>query len=173
MVDEASTLLVLGSMPSVTSLNQQQYYAHPRNAFWPLLAELMGFELYTDYARNIAEVTARGIAIWDVIGECERVGSLDSAIISGSERVNPIPHFLENHPRITRIALNGGTASRLFKRHCQPDLNPEQYEIFSLPSTSPANARMNFTAKCTAWQPALKDTQQKHQETNGSINPSL
>ena len=154
-VGDNPTLLVLGSMPSEASLRAQRYYAHPRNAFWPLMAELLGFELQPAYTDNLTELTQRGVAIWDVIAQCERPGSLDSAIVAGSERFNPVPGFLDTHPAIDRILLNGGTAARLFKRHCLPDLEPSRFQVFALPSTSPANARMNFAAKCEAWRQAV------------------
>lgn len=149
---EAPKYLFLGSMPSVASLDKRQYYGHPRNAFWSILAKLNGFELHEDYALNVAEVKIRGIAIWDVIGECERPGSLDSAIVKGSERINGIPQFLEMHSEICRIGLNGGTAAKLFKRYCLPEIDIDRYQLFYLPSTSPANARMNFADKCREWQ---------------------
>ncbi len=142
-------------MPSEASLSAQRYYAHPRNAFWPLMAELLGFDLSDDYTQNLNAVIHRGLAIWDVIGQCQRQGSLDSAIVRGSERLNPIPEFLEIHSSIDRILLNGGAAARLFNRRCIPALDSTRYQIFRLPSTSPANARLNFTAKCEAWRDAV------------------
>jgi len=140
-------------MPSVASLEKQQYYGHPRNAFWPLLARLLNFELSADYASNVDQMEARNIAIWDVIGECERPGSLDSSIVKGSERINRIPELIEKHTGLIRIGLNGGTSATLFKRHCLQNLDTRRITIFNLPSTSPANAGMTFDAKCEAWKP--------------------
>ncbi len=145
-------------MPSVASLEKQQYYGHPRNAFWPLIAELLEFELSEDYTANVEQAKEHGIAIWDVIGECKRPGSLDSAIVKGSERMNPIPQLLRKHTRLKRIALNGGTAAQLFKRHILPKIDASNVTVFTLPSTSPANARMNFQTKCEAWRPLFRDT---------------
>lgn len=116
------------------------------------MAQLNDFEWCDDYARNVAEVSRRGISIWDVIGECERAGSLDSAIVKGSERLNPIVALLDQYPGIQSIGLNGGTAARLFERHCLPVLQREKYTILNLPSTSPANARQSFEQKCRQWQ---------------------
>lgn len=116
------------------------------------MAQLNDFEWHQDYAHNVAELSCRGIAVWDVIGECERQGSLDSAIVKGSERLNPIVLLLTQYPGIRRIALNGGTAAKLFERHCQPVLTLSEYKIFNLPSTSPANARQSFEEKCLLWQ---------------------
>ena len=153
---EHSRILILGSMPSVASLEKQQYYGHPRNAFWPIMAELLGFEKNLSYRENARRVTEHGIAIWDVIGECVRPGSLDSAIVRGSERINPIPDFLGTRPTIHTLALNGGTADRFFRRYCLPDLDAQALRILSLPSTSPANARMSFAEKCERWR-ALRE----------------
>jgi len=140
-------------MPSVASLEKQEYYGHPRNAFWPLLAKSLGFELSDHYAANVKQAKTHGIAIWDVIGECERPGSLDSSIVQGSERINPIPELITQHPGLNRIGLNGGTATKLFERHCLPGINTDGLTVFALPSTSPANARMTFAAKCEVWRP--------------------
>jgi len=145
-------------MPSVASLEKQQYYGHPRNAFWPLIAKLLNFELSEDYASNVGQAKENGIAIWDVVGECVRPGSLDSAIVRGSERINPIPRWLREHTGVKRVALNGGTAAQLFKRHILPEVDAKNITVFTLPSTSPANARMNFRTKCEAWRPLFNDT---------------
>ena len=148
-------ILILGSMPSVASLEQQQYYGHPRNAFWPIMADLLGFEKRMPYAENTRRITQNGIAIWDVIGECVRPGSLDSAIVQGSERINPIHEFIDARPAIRTVALNGGTAARLFRRHCLPHLEAAELRILELPTTSPANARMNYTEKSERWRQIL------------------
>jgi len=74
-------LVVLGSFPGVASLRAQQYYAHPRNQFWPLLSALWDIDLVgLPYAQRLAESSARGLGLWDVYASCRRAGSLDSAI---------------------------------------------------------------------------------------------
>ena len=143
-------------MPSVASLEKQAYYGHPRNAFWPLMAKLLAFELSVEYASNVAQIMDKRIAIWDVIGECVRPGSLDNSIVKGSEKMNLIPELLCDFPGLTRIGLNGGTAGKLFKRHVLPTLDACRFTIFNLPSTSPANAGMNFNAKCDAWRSLIQ-----------------
>ncbi len=142
-------------MPSVASLEKQQYYGHPRNSFWPLLARLLDFEISKHYTVNVEQAKAHDIAIWDVIGECERPGSLDSAIVRGSEQINQIPELVAEHHGLIRIGLNGGMAVKLFKRHCLPNLDAGRVTIFALPSTSPANAGMTFETKCEAWRPVF------------------
>lgn len=116
------------------------------------MARLLDFELSPLYRSNVEQIKKHGIAIWDVIGECERPGSLDSAILKGSEHINRIPELISKHPGLTRVGLNGGTAAQLFKRHCLPQIHAKCLTVCALPSTSPANARMNFDAKCKAWQ---------------------
>ena len=154
IVGHKPTVLILGSMPSVASLAKQQYYGHPRNAFWSLLARLLKFELSDYYQQNAALACQHSIAIWDVIGQCEREGSLDSAIVKETIIINPIIELLAQHPTIRMVGLNGGTAATLFKRHISPSLTTE-IKIKQLPSSSPANARMTFDQKFTAWQQAL------------------
>jgi TDG/mug DNA glycosylase family protein len=151
-------------MPSVASLEKQHYYGHPRNAFWPLIAELLEFELNEEYTANVEQAKQHGIAIWDVVGECERPGSLDSAIVRDSERMNPIAQLLREHTGVKRVALNGGTAAQLFKRHILPEIDASNITLFTLPSTSPANARMNFRAKCQAWRPLFNDAPTSYQQ---------
>ncbi|HBN52823.1 MAG TPA: DNA-deoxyinosine glycosylase, partial [Stenotrophomonas sp.] len=78
-------VLVLGSMPGMASLQAARYYAHPRNRFWPLMGALCGFDPQLDYAQRMAGLQAAGVGLWDVIGRCRRRGSLDAAIVRGSE----------------------------------------------------------------------------------------
>lgn len=153
IIGKRPEILILGSMPSQSSLQKQQYYGHPRNAFWPLLARLLGVELTKDYDANVNFAIQNKVAIWDVIAQCERQGSLDSAIIKGTETLNPIIELLDNTPSIRAIGLNGGLAATLFSRHCRPYFDLASGVIsHTLPSTSPANARINFDAKCKAWK---------------------
>lgn len=152
-------VLILGSMPSRESLAQRRYYAHPQNAFWPILAEVLGIEA-TDYGTRAARVQERGIAIWDVLGECTRPGSLDSAIDERSAVVNDFPSFFRRHPGLRRIFFNGAKAESLFVRRVLPGLDgvaaglPRQ----RLPSTSPAHAGMRPAEKREAWRVILEDS---------------
>jgi hypothetical protein len=83
-------VLVLGSMPGAASLAAARYYAHPRNRFWPLMGALCGFDPALDYPLRLAALQAAGVGLWDVIGTCERRGSLDADIVRGSEVANPL-----------------------------------------------------------------------------------
>ncbi len=143
--------LILGSMPSVESLSQGFYYAHPRNAFWRILAEVYGEPLPRDIQEKTALLHRRGIALWDVLASCEREGSLDSAIR------RPVPNdfdaLFSRCPHIDRILLNGGTAARLFMQHGARYLVGRSCE--KLPSTSPAYT-LPYERKLALWRRALE-----------------
>jgi hypoxanthine-DNA glycosylase len=151
-------ILILGSMPSRESLARQRYYAHPRNAFWPILADLLDIGA-ADYATRAARVLDRGIAIWDVLGECIRPGSLDSAIDESSAVVNDFPSFFRRHTGLRRIFFNGAKAESLFVRRVLPGLDAAAASLprVRLPSTSPAHAGMRPAEKREAWRLILED----------------
>jgi hypoxanthine-DNA glycosylase len=140
-------------MPGVASLRAGQYYAHPRNAFWPLMQALFAVPAAAPYATRIADLGESGVALWDVLAECERPGSLDSAIAPGSVSVNDIAGLLTSHRGLGVVALNGGTAARLFDRHVWPALGERRttLRVLRLPSTSPAHAARSFAQKAEAW----------------------
>lgn len=149
-------VLILGSMPGEASLAAGRYYAHPRNAFWPLLATLCGFDANAPYAERTRALQRHRIAVWDVLQSCERDGSLDSDIDAASQRVNDFAPFLAQHPDITTILCNGGTAHRLFVRLVVPSLPTERaLRIGPVPSTSPAHASRSLAQKLAAWRVAL------------------
>jgi hypoxanthine-DNA glycosylase len=139
-------LLVLGSFPSAASLAAQQYYAHPRNHFWPLLAALWGIELAAmPYARRVAEVQRRGLAVWDVYAACQREGSLDASIADAQP--NDLAALAARLPKLAAIAHNGSESARSLR--ITRALGPA---VHRLPSTSPANASWSFERKLAAWR---------------------
>ncbi len=142
-------ILILGSMPSVESLRRQQYYAHPRNAFWKIMGALLGFAHDLAYRRRVAALRRAGIALWDVLKSCERDGSLDAAIVRASEKPNAIAQMLDAQTSIAAVFLNGKQAGGSFRRHLQTGVEPA---IIQLPSTSPANAQLSFDRKLAAWR---------------------
>ena len=152
-IPAAPRALVLGSMPGVASLRAGQYYAHPRNAFWPLMQALFAVPTTAPYATRLAALGHAGVGLWDVLAECERDGSLDSAIAPGSVAVNDIAGLLKAHPDLGVVALNGGAAARLFDRHVAPALGERRttLRVLRLPSTSPAHAARSFAQKAEAW----------------------
>lgn len=151
-------LLILGSMPSARSLTEQQYYAHPQNAFWTIILNLLNATPSKDYAANVNTIKRANIAVWDVLATCCRTGSLDSAIIRQSESPNNIAKLLNQYPSILAIALNGGRAKQCFCRH----VAPVKITVLPLPSTSPANARTTILQKTAAWQQILPFIQPPH-----------
>ena len=146
-------LLILGSMPGQASLAAQQYYAHPRNAFWPIVGAWLGVDPAIDYGRRVAALTDRGVALWDVLATCSRPGSLDSAIDLDAAEPNAIAELLTAHPRIRRVLCNGAAAASLYRRYRFPAA-PE-IEVTRLPSTSPAHAGMPLAEKMRLWHEAL------------------
>ena len=152
-------VLVLGTVPSLKSLEMQQSYAHPHNLFWPFMGILYGAGPDLPYAERIARLHAAGVGIWDVLKHCERPGSLDSSILVESEVPNDIPGLLEAYPTIEAIALNGSRAQQVFARRIGPMIRParlERTEILALPSTSPANASIPRTVKLERWRELLR-----------------
>jgi hypoxanthine-DNA glycosylase len=148
------TLLVLGSMPGARSLAEQRYYAHPQNLFWRAMAVVCGLDPASSYARRVAALRARGIAVWDVLKHCERPGSLDGAIVRETEVPNEIPALLARHASIRAVAFNGGKARDAFRRHVLPALDDdvrERVAFEAMPSTSPAYAALDASRKLAQW----------------------
>ena len=105
-----AVLLILGSLPGEASLAAQRYYAHPQNQFWRLLGHALGEPLAgMAYEDRLERLANRGVALWDVVGEASRTGSLDGAIREVT--ANPLTAFMSSHPRLRSIAFNGGTAA--------------------------------------------------------------
>jgi hypoxanthine-DNA glycosylase len=158
IADARARLLILGSLPGQASLAAGQYYAQPRNAFWRILAELLGVGAHLDYAARAATLNDAGIALWDVCAAAERPGSLDASIRRASVVVNDFAAFLSAHPRIELLAFNGATAAELYRRRVLPALPPAAAALptLRLPSTSPAHAGVPYAAKRAAWAAALR-----------------
>ena len=150
-------ILVLGSMPGRRSLAEQRYYAHPQNAFWPIMAALAGFEPGLDYDARVAALTAAGVAVWDVLGYCERPGSLDADIRPDSMVVNDFSGLLARQPAIALVCCNGATAAAAWRRHVEPGLGRRAaaLEMRQMPSTSPAYATLRPAQKLDAWREVL------------------
>ena len=146
-------ILILGSMPSVVSLEKQQYYAHPRNAFWRIMAAMFNQDKLITYHHAEQFLKAQGIAVWDVLKSCARQGSLDSAIEKDSIEVNDFIALFTAFPQIKYVFFNGGMAESLYKKYVYQGL-PAKYRSISyakLPSTSPAYAAMHYQDKLAAW----------------------
>jgi len=144
-----ASVLILGSMPSVKSLESQQYYGHPRNAFWKIMQSITAVPFNASDQARCDGIKSNGIAVWDVIAQCKRQGSLDADIVAGTIQPNSILTFLTNHPKIKLIGLNGGTAFKLFKKYFLTDI-PKHIHVMQLPSTSPAYT-LPFQKKLDHW----------------------
>lgn len=139
-------LLILGSLPGEASLRAQRYYAHPQNQFWRLLGAAIGEDLAAlDYDARLMRLAARAVALWDVVGEARRQGSLDGAIRSAI--ANPLVDYVARHPKLRAIAFNGQTAARLGRLALG---QREGLRLIDLPSSSPAYT-LPFAWKVERW----------------------
>jgi hypoxanthine-DNA glycosylase len=139
-------LVLLGSFPGVASLAAGQYYAHPRNQFWPLLSALLGEELVPlPYAQRLQRLRAHGLGLWDVIAACRREGSLDSSIREA--QYNDLARLRRRAPSLVAVAHNGSESARAMRVTGQLGL-----QVYRLPSSSPANASWSFERKLAAWR---------------------
>ncbi len=152
----SAKVLVLGSMPGVASLQAQQYYAHPRNSFWPIMASIAGFDSTAAYDERVAALTNAGIAVWDVLRSCVRPGSLDSAIATGTRVPNDFQSFFDAHPGVCLVCFNGSEAQQSYKRLVLPGLRARDMRYTRLPSTSPAHP-VALAQKLAAWRAALSE----------------
>lgn len=146
VVGPRTRLMVLGSFPGVASLAQQQYYAHPRNQFWPILSALWGQELRAlSYPERLEVLRERGLGLWDVYARVRREGSLDSAIEAAE--LNDLAGLRRIAPGLEAVAHNGAESARTMRR-----LQAMGFAVHRLPSTSPANAGWSFERKLAAWR---------------------
>ena len=149
-------VLVLGSMPGEKSLQMQQYYAHPQNAFWKIMGELVGAGRELEYPQRIERLKENGIGVWDVLESCHRHNSsLDSAITD--MQANDFATLFLRHPSLTHVFFNGGKAEEAYRRFVLRSL-PENYDYLRytrLLSTSPAHAGMSYQQKLGIWQQIL------------------
>jgi|SRR5690606_21910932 len=156
IADPSARVLILGSMPGRASLAAQQYYAHPRNAFWRIMSEHFEFDVHAPYAERAARLRAHRVAVWDVVESCSRASSLDSDIQSASVVPNDFEAFFDEHSDIALVCFNGVKAAELYRRHVKPCLvGGADLSYLTLPSTSPANAAIPYTRKLAVWRKAI------------------
>jgi TDG/mug DNA glycosylase family protein len=147
-------VLILGTMPSTVSKVRNQYYAHPKNAFWMIMGELFGAGPDLCYGLRKGILTAHRVAVWDVLRTCYRQGSLDADIRMDSIVTNDFSEFFSQHELIRHVFFNGMTAEQIYRKSILPTL-PETFEYLvyhRLPSTSPAHASLSLKQKIEAWQ---------------------
>lgn len=146
VVDAKTRLLILGSLPRDASLKAAQYYAHPRNGFWPLIGGVLGEGLTAlPYEARLRRLLARGVGLWDVIASAERSGSLDAAI--RSPEAADLRGLVADLPALRAVAFNGGLSARLGRRILS---GVAAVELIDLPSSSPAHAR-SLSEKAKSW----------------------
>ena len=159
IADAHVRVLILGSLPGQVSLQRQQYYAQPQNAFWKIMGRLFGAGPELPYEERVQRLARNGIALWDVCAAAQRQGSLDASIVHSSVVPNDIASFIASHPGVGLICFNGGKAAELYRRLVLPGLPATvcaiRYE--TLPSTSPAHAAMPFEEKLTRWAAILQN----------------
>jgi len=153
IVDDNSRILILGSMPGAESLRQQRYYAYDRNAFWWIMCDIFAGSYIEDYYARVHMLRRNHVALWDVLAECVREGSLDSAI--QNPEPNDVAGLLRSHPGIRTVLLNGNKATLCFKKYIYKNINDDGIMYLSLPSTSPANAGITYSRKLEAWKSAI------------------
>ena len=149
----ADRVLVLGSFPGQASLMKQEYYGHPHNGFWRVMGELLGFDPQLSYPERVSILNRNRVALWDVLTSCSRKGSLDSSILIDSMVLNDFANFFEKNNFIHTILFNGTMAEAQFKRHVMKldTIRKRTFELYRLPSTSPAMATLNLSEKIEAW----------------------
>lgn len=146
-------ILILGSLPSVRSLAARQYYAHPKNGFWPIMRDIAGAD--GSYAQRCRALMAARIAVWDVLRRSARPGSMDADLRVETSEANDFRGFLHEHPSIEKILFNGKTAERLFRRLVDVGERAPALDLVSLPSTSPAYAALPVAEKLARWRRAI------------------
>ncbi|MDR0645659.1 MAG: DNA-deoxyinosine glycosylase [Elusimicrobiota bacterium] len=152
ITDAKAKILILGSMPGEASLKAKEYYAYKHNKFWEIIFD--AFEegrAPLDYKDKLKTLKKNNIALWDTLQKCKRKGSLDGNI--AGETPNNVPLLLKKYPHIKKLLFNGQAAFKYFVKH----FGKPQKDYIVLPSTSPANAGVNFKEKLAKWKAALTD----------------
>jgi TDG/mug DNA glycosylase family protein len=143
-------VLILGSLPGTRSLHEAEYYAHPQNAFWPIMREL--FSVEGGYERRCEQLVSNGIAVWDVLARSVRPGSMDADIQMRTAEVNDFDRFFSEYPDVRLICFNGQKAAQMFKAMVQLEQSESMLRFETLPSTSPAYAAIDFAEKLSRWR---------------------
>ncbi|MEM8499442.1 MAG: DNA-deoxyinosine glycosylase [Pseudomonadota bacterium] len=159
VINTKARILVLGSMPGIASLHAQQYYAHPRNAFWPIVYAILNdsetpVAEFPEYEQRLDKLLSRGIALWDVLQTCYREGSLDSAIDEGSIVANDFLSLFHETPDLRAVFFNGAKAEHSFRKFVHADIYQQfgHLNFTRLPSTSPAHASLDARQKLQQWR---------------------
>ena len=152
VIDDKTEILIIGTMPSVASLQAQEYYAFKHNAFWKIIADISQTLEFRDYQHKLKTLSALHLGLWDNLQFCEREGSLDSQIYN--EIPNNFQELLSQYPQIHKLLFNGQKSYQFFKKYQSKLLNKYSYKV--LPSTSPANATIKYSDKLKRWQQEIE-----------------
>lgn len=148
--DKSTEILILGSLPGEKSLSTHEYYAHPQNKFWRIIAAITKNQIPVTYSDKKSLLAANKIGVWDVVKQARRSGSLDTNIID--EIPNKIDKFILKQTNLKTIGFNGTKAAKLFDKYF---LRQKFIKYINLPSSSPANARISFDEICEKWSELL------------------
>ena len=151
---DQARVLIIGSIPGKASLTAQQYYAHPRNAFWPILGYWLGFDATLPYDDRLEQLKRHRIGLWDALYQCERPSSLDADIVKTSIVANDFAAWFARHPQTAAVLCNGTAAFDIYRRKVIPMLTDAQQAVpvHKMPSTSPAHASQTFDQKRDQWR---------------------
>lgn len=150
IVNTDTAVLILGTMPGDKSLELEEYYGHPRNKFWKIISIITENELPQTYTDKKALLIKTKIGLWDVVHKANRKGSLDTAI--EDEEPNDLDELISTLPNLKVIGFNGAKSEALFDKYFD---RKSGIQYISLPSTSPANASIDFDTICKRWQQLL------------------
>ena len=145
-------ILVIGTMPSIASLEAQEYYAYKHNSFWRIIAQAAQIDRFDSYSHKISTLQKLNLGLWDNLKYCERIGSLDSNI--KNEYPNDFENLLNQYDNVQKLLFNGQKSFQFFQKYHKELLKKYQYAI--LPSTSPANASVPYEQKLKLWHQAIK-----------------
>jgi double-stranded uracil-DNA glycosylase len=158
IVSSEAKILILGSFPGEESLRKQEYYAHPRNAFWYIMQALFHCRDALSYQEKMEVLISKKVALWDVLSSCHRKGSLDSSIDDKTIRVNDFQTFFERYTDIEWVFFNGVKAEKEYMKRVSVSFeNPRKTLHFErLPSTSPAMAQLTRDEKIIQWSKIIE-----------------
>lgn len=148
-----SEILILGTIPSVVSIEKDEYYGNPRNQFWKIIYSILEVEEETEYSKKIEFLLKNKIALWDVLSQANRIGSLDSAI--KNEKPNEIESLIETYPNIKKIIFNGSKSEQLFKRYFKELYINNRCIRVSSSSPTPGKNVKSLDEKKIQWREAI------------------
>lgn len=165
-----ASVLILGSLPSSQSVQKQQYYGNPQNAFWRIMGELFGARPDIPYAARAEILKRSGVAVWDVLRSATRAGSSDAAIETKHATANDFSSFFNEHPKLELLCFNGKKAAQLYARLVVPQGTGTigKFAVRTMPSTSPAYASLTFDEKLHCWS-AVRRPDMSHKSLKTQI----